>query len=53
MVKKLMEDKRVALTDSLVKAAEWTHNMNVNKLGYTPMQLEWEYLVTCQAMNGQ
>ena len=34
-----MEDRKVALTDSLVKAAAWTHNTNVNRLGYTPMQL--------------
>ena len=30
-----MEEKKVVLTDSLVKAASWTHNNNVNKLGYT------------------
>ena len=28
-----------ALSDSLVKAAAWTHNTSVNKLGYTPLQL--------------
>ena len=26
-------------TDSLVKAAAWTHNTLVNKLGYSPLQL--------------
>ena len=31
-IRKLMEDKKVALTDSLVKAAVWTHNMNVINL---------------------
>ena len=31
-VKKLIEDKKVQLTDILVKAASWTHNSNVNKL---------------------
>ena len=29
----------MVLTDSLVQAAEWTHNMNVNKLKYSPLQL--------------
>ena len=27
------------LNDSLVKAASWTHDTNLNKLGYTPLQL--------------
>ena len=34
-----MEEKKVPLSDSLVKAAAWTHNMSVNKLGYSPIQL--------------
>ena len=34
-----MEEKKTALNDSLVKAAAWTHNTSVNKLGYTPLQL--------------
>ena len=38
-IKKMMEEKKSALTDSLVKAAAWTHNTSVNKLGYSPMQL--------------
>ena len=38
-IKKLMEEKKTALTDCLVKAAAWTHNSLVNKLGYTPIQL--------------
>ena len=29
----------MALNDSLIKAAAWTHNTSVNKLGYTPLQL--------------
>ena len=37
-IKKLLEEK-TALNDSLVKAAAWTHNTSVNKLGYTPLQL--------------
>ena len=38
-IKKLMEEKKMALNDSLIKAAAWTHNTSVNKLGYTPLQL--------------
>ena len=34
-----MEEKKVPLNDSLVKAAAWAHNSSVNKLGYTPLQL--------------
>ena len=35
----MLEEKKTALNDSLVKAATWTHNISVNKLGYTPLQL--------------
>ena len=38
-IKKLMEEKKTALSDSLVKAAAWTHNISINKLGYSPLQL--------------
>ena len=38
-IKKLLEEKKMALNDSLIKAAAWTHNISVNKLGYTPLQL--------------
>ena len=38
-VKKLMEEKKVPLSDSLIKAAAWTHNTSVNKLGFSPLQL--------------
>ena len=34
-----MEEQKVPLSDSLVKAAGWTHNTSVNKLGYSPIQL--------------
>ena len=34
-----MEERKTALTDSLVKAASWTHNTLVNKLEYSPLQL--------------
>ena len=30
-IKKLLEDRKVTHTDSLVKTAVWTHNMNVNR----------------------
>ena len=38
-IKKLLEEKKTALNDSLIKAAAWTHNTSVNKLSYTPLQL--------------
>ena len=34
-----MDEKKVPLSDSLVKAAAWTHNTSSNKLGYCPLQL--------------
>ena len=34
-----MEEYKVSLSDSLVKAAAWTHNTSVKKLGYSPLQL--------------
>merc|ERR1712115_316081 len=36
-IKKLMEDKKIGLTDTLVKTAAWTHNTNVNKTGFSPL----------------
>ena len=45
-----MEAKKSALTDSLIKAAAWTHNTSVNKLGYSPMQLMTGKLVTLQGL---
>ena len=41
-----MEEKKTPLNDSLVKAAAWTHNTSVNKLGYTPLQVITGKLVT-------
>ena len=38
-MKKLKEENKVALSDSLVKAAAWTHNRSINKQGYSPLQL--------------
>ena len=38
-IKKVIEEKKTALNDSLVKVAAWMHNTSVNKLGYTPLQL--------------
>ena len=35
-IKKLIEEKKIPLSDFLVKAALWTHNKLVNKLGYSP-----------------
>ena len=34
-----MEENKVALSDSLVKATAWTHNTSVNNIGYSPLQL--------------
>ena len=34
-----MEEKKTTLSDSLIKAAAWTHNTSINKLGYSPLQL--------------
>ena len=36
-IKKLMEEEKVALSDTLIKAAAWTHNIIINKLGYSPL----------------
>ena len=38
-IKKLIEEKKTPLPDSLIKAATWTHNTSVNKLGFSPLQL--------------
>ena len=46
IIKKLMKEKKTALTDSLVKAAVWTHNTSINKLGYSPLQLVTSKSVT-------
>ena len=35
----MLEEKITQSNDSLVKAAARTHNTNVNKLGYMPLQL--------------
>merc|ERR1712002_770444 len=38
-IKKLMQEKDIELDDTLIKTAAWTHNTNVNKLGYSPLTL--------------
>ena len=38
-IRKLMEEKKTPLSNSLIKAASWAHNSSVNKLIYTPLQL--------------
>ena len=35
----MIEDKKVGLTDVLVKTVAWTHNTNVNRAGYSPLAL--------------
>ena len=41
-----MEDKKIGLTDILIKTAAWMHNTNVNRAGYSPLTL-----VTGKAVN--
>ena len=36
-IKKLIGEKKVPLSKSLIKAASWTHNTSVNKLSYSPL----------------
>merc|ERR1712101_64938 len=38
-IKKLMDDKKTGLTDAVIKTAAFTHNTNVNKAGFSPLQL--------------
>ena len=38
-IRKMMKENKTPLTDSLAKAASWTLNTSVNKLGYSPLQL--------------
>merc|ERR1712180_586619 len=38
-IKKLMEERKMVLNDTLVKTAAWTHNTNVNKAGFSPLTL--------------
>merc|ERR1712115_586844 len=38
-IRKLMEDKKTGLTDAVIKAAAFTQNSNVNKAGFSPLQL--------------
>ena len=38
-IKKLVEEKKFPLSDSLIKAASWIHKTSVNKLEYSPLQL--------------
>ena len=45
-IKKLMEEHKTPLDDLLVKAAAWTHNTSVNRLGYSPLQLVTGQAVT-------
>jgi len=49
-IKKLIEEKKVPLSDSLVKAASWTHNTSVNKVGYSPLQLVTGKAVTLPSL---
>ena len=39
-LKKVLEDKKVSLNESLLNASASSHNINFNKLGYSPLQLK-------------
>ena len=45
-IQKMMDDKKTPLMDALGKAEAWTHNISVNKLGYSPLQLVTRNVVT-------
>ena len=47
-IKKLLDEKnsKFKLNDDIVNAAAWTHNTNINKLGYSPLQLATGKAVT-------
>ena len=47
-IKKLVKEKKVPLSDSLIKAASWTHNTSMNKLGYSLLQLVTGKAVTSE-----
>ena len=34
-----MKEKKTTISYSLIKAAAWSHNTSINKLGYSPLQL--------------
>ena len=34
-----MKDKKIGLSDILVKTAGWMHNTNVNRAGFSPLTL--------------
>ena len=38
-IKKFMDNKKVGLTEVLVKTVAWTHNTNVNRAVYSPLAL--------------
>ena len=39
IIKKIMEDNKTGLTDAVIKTAALSHNQNVNKAGFSPLQL--------------
>ena len=40
IAQKVMETDKTLTLREAVKIAAWSHNTNVNKLGYSPMQLQ-------------
>ena len=39
IIKKLIKDNKIELTDVVVKIAAWTQNTNINRAGYSPLTL--------------
>ena len=50
MIKKLMEEEKVPLSDSLVKAATWKHKTSINQLGFSLLQLVTGKAVTIPSL---
>ena len=46
-----MEEQKIPLTNSLVKAAAWAHNTSINKHGFLPLQLVTRKAVTIPDLN--
>ena len=46
IIKKAMQTDRTLTLQEAVNIAAWSHNTNVNKLGYSPMQLQLGKAVT-------
>ena len=52
-IKKIMEEHKTPLMDSLIKPAVWTYNTLVNKLGFSPLQLVTEKALTIPGLKAR